>query len=44
MKFIVKNIGGSTYATSGGYSGYSGYYYYPNTPTTYFFTAKYAFK
>ncbi|QWD61977.1 TonB-dependent receptor [Polynucleobacter sp. MWH-UH25E] len=44
MRFTVKNIGGSTYATSGGYSSSSGYYYYPSTPTTYFVTAKYTFK
>jgi len=46
MRFTVKNIGGSTYATSGGYTSPangSGYYYYPSTPTTYFLTAKYAF-
>jgi iron complex outermembrane recepter protein len=46
MRFTVKNIGGSTYATSGGYTSPangSGYYYYPSTPTTYFVTAKYAF-
>jgi iron complex outermembrane recepter protein len=44
MRFTVKNIGGSTYATSGGYSSSSGYYYYPSTPTTYFVTAKYTFR
>lgn len=48
LRFVVKNIGGSTYATSGGYTspanGGKGYYYYPNTPTTYFLTAKYSFK
>ena len=47
LRFVVKNIGGSTYATSGGYTspanGGRGYYYYPNTPTTYFLTAKYSF-
>ena len=43
MKFVVKNIGGSSYATSGGY-GYGSYYYYPSTPTTYFVTAKYTFR
>ena len=47
MRFTVKNIGGSTYAASGGYTSPAnsgpGYYYYPSTPTTYFLTAKYAF-
>jgi iron complex outermembrane receptor protein len=48
MRFTVKNIGGATYATSGGYTSPAnygkGYYYYPSTPTTYFVTAKYTFK
>ena len=42
-RFTIKNIGGNSYATTGGYSSYSGYYYYPTTPTTYFVTAKYNF-
>jgi len=42
-KFTIKNIGGNSYATTGGYNTYSGYYYYPTTPTTYFVTAKYNF-
>jgi iron complex outermembrane receptor protein len=42
-RFTVKNIGGNSYATTGGYNSYSGYYYYPATPTTYFITAKYSF-
>jgi iron complex outermembrane receptor protein len=48
MRFVVKNIGGATYATSGGYTSPAnygkGYYYYPSTPTTYFVTAKYTFR
>ena len=40
-KFMIKNIGGNSYATTGGYNSSSGYYYYPTTPTTYFVTAKY---
>ena len=48
MRFVVKNIGGTTYATSGGYTSPAnygkGYYYYPSTPTTYFVTAKYTFR
>lgn len=42
-KLMIKNIGGNSYATTGGYSPYAGYYYYPTTPTTYFVTAKYNF-
>ena len=42
-RFTIKNIGGNSYATTGGYNSYSGYYYYPTTPTTYFVTAKYNF-
>ncbi|QWD85713.1 TonB-dependent receptor [Polynucleobacter asymbioticus] len=42
-KFMIKNIGGNSYATTGGYNSSSGYYYYPTTPTTYFVTAKYNF-
>ncbi|MBU3602137.1 TonB-dependent receptor [Polynucleobacter sp. AM-25C3] len=42
-RFTIKNIGGNSYATTGGYNTYSGYYYYPTTPTTYFVTAKYNF-
>jgi iron complex outermembrane receptor protein len=42
-RFTVKNIGGNSYATTGGYNSYAGYYYYPTTPTTYFITAKYNF-
>jgi outer membrane receptor for ferrienterochelin and colicin len=42
-KFIVKNIGGNSYATTGGYDTVKGYYHYPTTPTTYFVTAKYNF-
>jgi iron complex outermembrane receptor protein len=41
-KFMIKNIGGNSYATTGGYNSSSGYYYYPTTPTTYFITAKYS--
>lgn len=42
-RFTIKNIGGNSYATTGGYNSYAGYYYYPTTPTTYFITAKYNF-
>lgn len=42
-RFTIKNIGGNSYATTGGYNSYPGYYYYPTTPTTYFITAKYNF-
>ncbi|MEN9862587.1 MAG: hypothetical protein RLZZ601_351 [Pseudomonadota bacterium] len=42
-KFMIKNIGGNSYATTGGYDTVKGYYYYPTTPTTYFVTAKYNF-
>jgi iron complex outermembrane receptor protein len=42
-KVTIKNIGGNSYATTGGYNSFSGYYYYPTTPTTYFLTAKYNF-
>ena len=42
-KFMIKNIGGNSYATTGGYNSTAGYYYYPTTPTTYFVTAKYNF-
>ena len=42
-KLMVKNIGGNSYATTGGYDAVKGYYYYPTTPTTYFVTAKYNF-
>jgi len=42
-KLMIKNIGGNSYATTGGYNSYSGYYYYPTTPTTYFVTTKYNF-
>ncbi len=42
-RFMIKNIGGNSYATTGGYNPTKGYYYYPTTPTTYFVTAKYNF-
>ena len=42
-KFMIKNIGGNSYATTGGYDTVKGYYYYPTTPTTYFVTTKYNF-
>ncbi len=42
-KLMIKNIGGNSYATNGGYNPIKGYYYYPTTPTTYFVTAKYNF-
>ncbi len=42
-RFTVKNIGGNSYTTTGGYNTTRGYYYYPTTPTTYFITAKYNF-
>jgi iron complex outermembrane receptor protein len=42
-KVMIKNIGGNSYATTGGYNSSRGYYYYPTTPTTYFATAKYNF-
>lgn len=42
-KFMIKNIGGNSYATTGGYNSTRGYYYYPTTPTTYFVNAKYNF-
>jgi len=42
-KLMIKNIGGNSYATTGGYNSAAGYYYYPTTPTTYFVTAKYNF-
>ena len=48
LRLMVKNIGGATYATSGGYTSPAnygkGYYYYPSIPTTYFVTAKYTFR
>ena len=42
-KFMIKNIGGNSYATTGGYDTVKGYYYYPTTPTTYFVTVRYNF-
>lgn len=42
-KLMIKNIGGNSYATTGGYNSTRGYYYYPTTPTTYFVSAKYNF-
>jgi iron complex outermembrane receptor protein len=42
-RLMIKNIGGNSYATTGGYDSAKGYYYYPTTPTTYFVSAKYHF-
>lgn len=42
-KLMIKNIGGNSYATTGGYDSVKGYYYYPTTPTTYFVSARYNF-
>lgn len=42
-RFMIKNLGGNPYSSYAGYNSSSKYYYYPNTPRTYFVTAKYSF-
>jgi iron complex outermembrane receptor protein len=50
-KLTVKNVGGSSYASTGGYGSTlvpggttaNNYYYYPSDPRAYYLTAKYSF-
>jgi iron complex outermembrane receptor protein len=49
-RLVIKNVGGSSYSTYGGYGSYlvpggntaTGYYYYPSDPRAVFLTVKYS--